>query len=381
MIDNLRSKLVLSEADLHDFARGAAFLGTGGGGDPYLGRLLCQAALQEYGHPQIVGLDQLPDDAMVAFVAMLGAPTVLLEKGVSGLDVDLALQRLQERLGRPVDALMSAEIGGLNSTLPIVAAARAGLPLVDADGMGRAFPELQMVVMNFEGVSSTPFVMVDEHLNSIIVDTHSAVRTEQFVRLAAMQMGLSCVVAGYPLTVDRARTATIPNTMTEALRLGRAIAAGRSSGRPSEALIEALSSSSVYGYALEVFEGKIADLRRTTEGGFNVGYATLESSRGSSRTLEIIFQNENLVARENGELRAIVPDLITVVDQENAEPIPTESLRYGQRVKVIAAAAPAPLTTPRALEFIHPRCFGLDEEYIPLEELARRAQASRDSTE
>lgn len=43
-----------------------------------------------------------------------------------------------------VVAVVCAEIGGANSIEPLVAGAELGLPIVDADGMGRAFPELQM---------------------------------------------------------------------------------------------------------------------------------------------------------------------------------------------------------------------------------------------
>ena len=48
---------------------------------------------------------------------------------------------------------MPMEAGGVNSMLPIAAAARLGLPMVDCDGMGRAFPELQMVTFTIGGVS------------------------------------------------------------------------------------------------------------------------------------------------------------------------------------------------------------------------------------
>ncbi|MEH6810851.1 MAG: DUF917 domain-containing protein [Hyphomonas oceanitis] len=362
-------ELILSEDDLHDFARGAAFLGTGGGGDPYIGRLMAQNAIREFGHPKIIDVNSLDDDATVAFVAMLGAPTVLNEKAASGADIDLAVMRLSERLGRPIDALMPAEIGGVNSTVPIVAAARLGLPLLNADGMGRAFPEIQMVVMNFEGVRATPFVIVDEHVNSVIIETGTAKRAEDFVRSVAINMGLSCIVAGYPMTGAEVKRATVHNTLTEALEIGRAIVAGRRAGDAVGGLVRRLSESSIYGHARILFDGKIIDLRRETTAGFSIGHCKIESLNGTSGAMDVQFQNENLVALENGILRAVVPDLITIVDRETAEPIPTEALRYGQRVKVIAAAAPKLLKTPQALEFIHPRCFGLDFDFTPIEEL------------
>lgn len=361
--------LVLSEQDMHDFARGAAFLGTGGGGDPYIGRLMASAAIKEFGHPEIMPLSALDDDATVAFVGMLGAPTVLNEKAAAGADIDLAVNRLSERIGKPIDALMPVEIGGVNSTLPIVAAARLGVPLLNADGMGRAFPEIQMVVMNFEGVSATPFVIVDEHLNSTIVETDTAARAEEFVRTVAIHMGLSCIVSGYPMTGAEAKRATVHDTLTIALEIGRAIERGRKKGDPAGALVQSLCDTPIYGYAREVFDGKIVDLRRETTKGFSIGHCDIQHISDPNRKMDVQFQNENLVAIEDGVVKAIVPDLITIVDRETAEPIPTEALRFGQRVKIIAAAAPKLLTTPKALESIHPRCFGLEHEYTPLAEL------------
>ena len=50
----------------------------------------------------------------------------------------------------------------LNSTLPFVVAAKAGIPVVDADGMGRAFPELHMETFNIYGVQGTPMALHNE---------------------------------------------------------------------------------------------------------------------------------------------------------------------------------------------------------------------------
>ena len=185
-------------SDLEDLARGAAFLGTGGGGDPYIGRLIAKHAIETFGAPDVVEVDDLADDATLFVVAMLGAPTVLYEKGACGDDMDVAIERLQQRVGKAADAIIPVEIGGVNSTLPIAAAARAGLPVVNADGMGRAFPEVQMVTYSIYGVSATPAVVVDEHLNSVIVETHDAKVAEEIIRAIAIQMGLSVIIGLLP---------------------------------------------------------------------------------------------------------------------------------------------------------------------------------------
>ena len=50
---------------------------------------------------------------------------------------------------------MPLEMGGINSLVPIMAAARLGLPLADADGMGRAFPELADAFVPLEQLADT----------------------------------------------------------------------------------------------------------------------------------------------------------------------------------------------------------------------------------
>jgi DUF917 family protein len=58
------------------------------------------------------------------------------------------------------------------------------------------------------------------------------------------------------------------------------------------------------------------------------------------------------------------PDLICLLDSVSGEAIGTESLRYGQRVSVIALPAPAILRTPKGIAHVGPRAFGHDTDYI-----------------
>lgn len=57
---------------------------------------------------------------------------------------------------------MPTEIGGSNGLLPVCWASRTGLPVVDADGMGRAFPEVPQVTTHLAGISPSPYLMTDE---------------------------------------------------------------------------------------------------------------------------------------------------------------------------------------------------------------------------
>ncbi|MGH3908834.1 MAG: DUF917 family protein, partial [Pseudonocardiaceae bacterium] len=55
----------IGEDHLDDLAVGAAVLGTGGGGNPYLGALLAKREIREHGPVELVAVDEVPDDALV----------------------------------------------------------------------------------------------------------------------------------------------------------------------------------------------------------------------------------------------------------------------------------------------------------------------------
>jgi hypothetical protein len=56
---------VATDQDIQDMARGAVFLGSGGGGDPYVGELYLRRQLAEGRQARIVKAAELPDDAFV----------------------------------------------------------------------------------------------------------------------------------------------------------------------------------------------------------------------------------------------------------------------------------------------------------------------------
>ena len=355
--------------NLDDFAYGAAFMGTGGGGDPYLGKLFIRQTLIEHGNPNVIGLDALEDDAKVFSVAMMGAPTVLFEKLFSMEDVHLAVTKLEEHLGYKADVIIPAEIGGVNATLPVAYAAWRGLPVLDADGMGRCFPALEMVTFNVLGVSATPMSMANEHGDWKILETNTAKEAEDQARPVITEWGGSGMISLYPMTGKQAKDTAVGGTLSLAVGIGRAIRMGNENKTAVESLLTYLRSTEYYKHCAILFDGKVVDLTRKTQKGWNIGHCFLESVDDPNDKMEVTFQNEHLVAYRNDKLVTIVPDLIAMVDSETAEPIPAEGLRYGQRLKVIGTSAAPIMRTEAALKVFGPKCFGLNEEFIPIEQL------------
>ncbi|MCM8732473.1 DUF917 domain-containing protein [Hephaestia sp. GCM10023244] len=355
--------------EIEDLAVGSAFLGTGGGGDPYLGSLLCREAIGRFGPVRLLDITRLADDDAVFGAAAMGAPTVMIEKLFSIEDQDRAVRALERFLGRTATAITSLEIGGCNSMMPIAYAAMRGLPIVDADGMGRAFPQLQMTSFNIGGVACAPMTLADEHGNVVLFETENGKKAEELARPVVAAMGAAGCMSCYPMTGAQARAASVPGTLSAAIAIGQAIAGKRhAGGAPVERLIAALREQSLYGEARCAFEGKIVAVERVTRDGWVFGNCEIKALE-SPAVASVAFQNENLSVSVAGRLRCIVPDLITIVDTESAHAIPTERLSYGQRVSVIVCVAPPQLTTPDALPVVGPAGFGLDGHYRPLTEL------------
>ena len=117
----------------------------------------------------------------------------------------------------------------------------------------------------------------------------------------------------------------------------------------------------------QLFEGKLVDVQRELSTGFVRGRAKFEGlGSNKGQIFEMDFQNENLIGFIDGEPKTMVPDLITVLDYESGSPITTESLRYGQRVCVVAVRVPEIMRTDAALAQFGPSAFGIKEKYRPL---------------
>lgn len=359
----------LTAQDVRDMACGTALLGSGGGGSPRTALLQLEAALARGRQVRLIDLSLVPDDALVVPCGWAGAPTVSDEKLPNGGEASRGLAKLEEIKGQPAFAMCPLEIGGGNGLAALLLAAERDIPVVDCDGMGRAFPESQMVVFNVYGCTANPVIITDEKGNTIVTEVATNADEECIVRALSIAMGGTCHVIDYSGTGYQMKQYAVRGTVSLSIAIGRALRLACDAGRdPFSALIQCLSASSYYRYSGLLFGGKVVDLDRNTEGGFAVGRVVLEKF-GSSDRLVVEFQNENLVARCDGQVIGAVPDILTFLDRDTAEPVTTERLRYGQRLNLIGVSVPPILRSDRALAVFGPRAFGIAEQYRPIEEI------------
>jgi uncharacterized protein len=357
--DTIRVPRELTIDDIEALALGAWILGTGGGGSPYH-KLLNMRVLYGKGHAvTLIDPLSLADDALVAVLSNMGAPLVGQERLA---DADFAvkpLRTMERYLGRSFDAVMSLEIGGGNGVHPLMVAALTGYPVVDADTMGRAYPEAQMTSVAVAGLQCYPMTLADIRDNEVIIPRAESWKwMERISRKACTEVGSVAATCKAPRSGREVKDHGILYTTTKAIDLGRAVMRARARhADPVGAIIESSDG-------IRLFDGKVVDVERRATEGFLRGQARIQGLDGDAgATFTVHFQNEFSVGYRDDIAEVMTPDLICVVDSVSGDGIGTDVIRYGQRVSVLALPSPPVFLSPQGLANVGPRAFGFDLDY------------------
>jgi DUF917 family protein len=348
---------MVSVDDLHCLKIGSAILGSGGGGDPGNEMLIAQHAIECYGSVPLLDPDELTSEDWVLPVAMMGAPLAGLEKLPSGREFICMVEMIAQVCGKRPGVLMPAEIGGGNGFVALSIAKKLGMAVLDADLIGRAFPKLQMTSCTVHNLSFSPVFLADSLGNTVMIEGKDAYTLEHIARHVTVSMGSICAVGLCQMPGDMARQVVIPRTTTRAIELGRAMLRAKGEGKDVvEALLEEADG-------VRLAEGVITTVTQSIKNGFLEGDVTLAAEEG---TVQLLYQNEYLLALKNGDVLASTPDILMLLEKESASPVTSESLRYGLKVVLVAIPAPAIWQSRRGLELVGPQCFGFSFPYKPV---------------
>jgi DUF917 family protein len=202
-----------------------------------------------------------------------------------------------------------------------------GLKVLDADTIGRAYPELQMSVCTLHHISPSPAYLADALGNMVTIQAQDSHAVERIARNVTVAMGARGLVALYFMTGKVAKQVLIPGSISHAIELGK-----RKNFKP-------------------LVSGMIIDVDQRIEKGFLKGKVVLHGG------IEILFQNEYLIAKSGGKLLAATPDIIMLLEQESGHPITSVSLKYGMRVDLITLPSPDIWKTPAGLSLVGPQQF------------------------
>ncbi len=218
------SRREITEDDIESLAVGAWVLGTGGGGNPYLSLLNMRALYREGQRVQLIDAGDLVDDAYVAVIANMGAPLVGIERLTDHRVFARAAVLMEEHTRRRFDAVMGMEIGGGNGVRPLMVAAHLGMPVVDSDTMGRAYPEAQMTSVAVGGLKPCPMTVVDVRGLEAVVETVPTWKwAERVGRKICVEYGLTASTCQPPRTGAEVKRWGIHGTTTKAIAIGHAV--------------------------------------------------------------------------------------------------------------------------------------------------------------
>src|SRR5213079_1956261 len=325
----------------------------------YLGLLNMRRLYAEGHRVELMSPLDLDDGDRVAVVSNMGAPLVGQERLADSRNIARAVEMQQEFGGFKFRAVMSVEIGGGNGMQALMAAAHLGIPVVDADCMGRAFPEAQMTSVAIGGLRPYPCTLYDPRgIEAIVTKAPNWKWMERASRKICVEMGSIASTCKAPRTGAEIKEWGIHFTVAKAIGIGRRVReAQRHHADPVAAILDEAQGKML-------FRGKVVDVARRTTEGFLRGRTAidgLDEDRGSR--FEIAFQNEWVVAWRDGTAAAMSPDLICVLDTVSGNAFGTETIRYGMRVTVVALPAPPVFLTPKGLEHVGPRAFGYDLDF------------------
>ena len=236
----------LSWKEVEDILAGATALGCGGGGDYEEGRELMRRAYDEGRAVRLAAPDELADDAVVCVPYGVGGLTVGDEAVYAGLEPPaehpsvLAVRALGEHLGVEFGALMTGELGGTSISDAFFPAAMLDLPVVDADPVGRAVPELEHSLFKVHGLPIAPEAVVNEIGDTVIVTrVADDARAEALVRALAVASRNLVWVADHALQWGELRDVVILGAIGHAQHVGEALRAAREREEDAAAAVAA----------------------------------------------------------------------------------------------------------------------------------------------
>ena len=362
----------LEYSEVEDILLGATVLGCGGGGDPAEGRASMRSAYDRGHAVTLAGPEELNEDALVGCPYGVGGLTRGSDESYASLPrteerpVVLAVQALSEHLGRAFDALITGELGGASVADALYTAAMLDLPVVDADPVGRAVPELEQSMFYLAGLPLAPQAAVNEIGDTaLITRVANDQRAEALARALAVASGNQIWVADHALLWREMRGVVIEGAISQSQRVGSALREAREAGADGAAAVAAAGRGRV------AFRGIVNRSEWQDVGGFTVGetmLAGLDADQGVP--YRIWFKNENLVAWRARTPELTCPDLICVLDADSGEPVTNPHAQVGQYLAVIGLPAATSWHTEEGRRVLGPRHFDFDFDCVPLDSSA-----------
>jgi len=363
--------------DLDNFVLGATLFGTGGGGSQVMGKNLLLESFNKGKKLNWVNIESIGEEAWVCTAFYMGSIAPLTDEDKQKMkELGLvervekrvllrAVKKLEEELDIEISAIIPVELGGLNSSAPLDAAAQMGKMVVDGDLAGRAVPEVAQVLPRIFNYTICPISCCDAWGNiTIIKKVHGYESAEALGKMLSIPayepIGLAC----FAMQARDAKKAIVNGSLTKCLNTGAVVSKARDNGEDPVNAFASTSGGKV------VFKGKVTAHDWESKGGYMVGNNDINGTgEFESKQFRIYFKNENHITWLNGKPYVTSPDSIEVVDAHTGEPLTNTDIAVGMEIAVITIPNPIYRTEER-IKILGPSHFGFNDiQYRPMEEI------------
>lgn len=327
---------ILTALDVEAAIKGGAVFAAGGGGWVDHGRMLGTAAVNA-GMPELVSMDEVPDDAWIATAAAIGAPGDTTDWQMLGIDYVKSVQLLEEALGEKIYGLIIGQNGKsstLNAWLP---SAILGTKVIDAVGDIRAHPTGDMGAL---GLAASPEPMIQTAVGGNrannaymeLVIRGATAKVSPVLRKASDMSGGFIASCRNPVRASYVRQHAALGGISMALELGARIIDAEARGGP--AVIDAICD---YLKGSVIASGTVTKKSvKYTDEAFDIGVVVVGEGP-SARTLHVM--NEYMaVEGADGSRHATYPDVITTLNDDGV-PISVGEVVEGMRLHVLHVPA------------------------------------------
>lgn len=312
---------------------GGALLGGGGGGLLDQGMDALKQVFSYTNELMLLEPSELSDDAVVANVSTLGAPSAF-DAHLTPEHWKTALKDFTAACGCEIAGFTSCENGAASTANGWLLSALTGIPLVDAPSNGRAHPTGTMgsIGLNtLDGYVSIQTACGGAGKKYTEVTARGALESvSHVIRQSAVAAGGMVGVVRNPVSVRYLKAHAAVGAIADAIRLGGLYQ--EMAGKGIKTLVSALETE--YDARL-LLNGKIENYSLQMQGGYDVGtFAVVEENR--KRQISLTFWNEFMSAEdESGNRLATFPDLIFALDTESCEVVSTAQAFDGRKVCVM----------------------------------------------